>query len=95
MDSDDRKFLIKNRVKFVEKLEPNLLCDYYVEEGLFNLETSENILHPFKCRRAQARFLLDILVCRGPNAFGIFIKGLRRYQPDLMEYLGLGENNFA
>ena len=87
MNSQDRQNLIQNRVQLVEKLQPELLCDYLVQEGVFNLAVAESILHPSKCRRPQARQLLDELVRKGPNAFGIFLSGLRMYQPNLVQYL--------
>jgi hypothetical protein len=85
MNKKDRQILIQNRVLLVEKLQPELLCDYFVQSGMISLEISESILHPSKCRRPQARELLDIVIRRGPNAFGIFINGLRMYQPNLMD----------
>ena len=91
MNSHDKQILIQNRVQLVEKLEPELLCDYFVQRGMFNLEIAETILHPSKCRRPQARELLDIIIRRGPNAFGIFLSGLKKYQPYLMQSLVFGE----
>jgi hypothetical protein len=91
MNREDKEFFIKNRVLLVQRLEPQLLCDYFVEEGLFNTGFVEDILHPLKTQKEQNRLLLDILVRRGPNALAIFLKGLRKYQPDLTLQLLGGE----
>lgn len=86
MFPEHRSFLLKNRVKLVQKLIP----DYYIEmlrkERMLSDMTTER-LRGEKTRSRMTEALLDQLPRTGPHSFVVFMKAMNKFQPGLQAEL--------
>jgi hypothetical protein len=87
MEPEHCRILRENRVFLVERLNPALICDYFIQVGLLGSESVEGILRLTRTQREKSRELLNELVRRGPRAFDVFMKALEVHQPELTVYL--------
>ena len=76
MDPADATRLRTNRVYIVSDLDVHRVLDLLIQNGIIVAEDRELICSK-PTSQDRARSLLDILSCRGPNAFRIFVQALR------------------
>jgi hypothetical protein len=75
MEQKHRDILIRNRIHLSRELKAESLAQYLYEVGIFTRILVEDIsCHVGPTRQAFA--FLDMLPCRGPQAFELFLQGL-------------------
>jgi hypothetical protein len=75
MDQKHRDILIRNRLHLSRELKAAPLAQYLYEAGIFTRLHVEDISY-CKGPTRQAYAFLDMLPCRGPEAFDLFLQGL-------------------
>ncbi|XP_013399254.1 death domain-containing protein CRADD [Lingula anatina] len=76
MNETERFILRKNRVAIVQDLRVSDILPFLIQEGALSDDDAERITIQATARD-RACALLDILTCRGPKAYRLFIESLR------------------
>jgi hypothetical protein len=76
MEEDHKVILKKNWTVLCADLDTSLIIDPLFREGILSDDDFERIQQDRKTRKEKARELLTMLLRKGPNAFGEFVRSL-------------------
>ncbi|ELT98019.1 hypothetical protein CAPTEDRAFT_204565 [Capitella teleta] len=87
---EDHKDILKNNwtVLCADLDRPtSLIIDHLFQEKILSNDAFERIQQDRKTKQEKARELLTMLLCKDPNAFGVFVRSLESDHPNLHNLL--------
>ncbi|ELU13304.1 hypothetical protein CAPTEDRAFT_193078 [Capitella teleta] len=81
MDPRDKDALLRNFVLLTDDLDTPPICDYLIQETIITSDDAEQLKD--KCKKERNRDFINMLMQKGPLAFGKFMTTLKTKQPHL------------
>ncbi|ELT90782.1 hypothetical protein CAPTEDRAFT_201046, partial [Capitella teleta] len=83
MDPRDKDALLRNFVLLTDDLDTPPICDYLIQETIITSDDAEQLKD--KCKKERNRDFINMLMQKGPLAFGKFMTTLKTTQPHLYD----------
>ena len=86
MEAIHRLTLIASLVRICDDLDPSKIFTHLIQGRILNFSDKE-VIQKEATRRDRALNLIEMLVRKGPRAFGVFLGSLMPSHPDLYSFL--------
>ena len=94
MEYKHREILRKYRISLCQDLNPKRVAGWLYANHIINDEEREIIYEmQTKSRYDSSEALLDLLQCKGPNAFSAFCRALVEFSPHLADLIKSGNKS--